>query len=418
MPAPQLPATGRRRRGPIASRWRGRHLGGAALPGMVDVTAAVAVTVAVIAGTAATVTVTAETAQPQLRVLGLGGYLLVTTAGLVLAFRNVAPTATFAVTLTLGIVYQAAAYPGGPDPVPVVVALATIAAHGYRLRALGLGLLASALLVGTRAVSIDHGFDTPLLVAFPTAVVAALFVGQIVATRRAQRADAVHRAAAADRAREEETRRRVDAERLRIARELHDVVAHTISLINVQATMGVHLINDRPSEAAAALVAIKTASREALQELRRILDVLRQADEDEPTAPAPGVADLPTLTATLNQAGLATHLEIVGTPRQLPATVDVAAFRIVQEGLTNALRYAGGADARVTIHYQPDCLTVAVVDDGTGIHVGTAVPRGSGHGIAGMRERAAAVGGTLTAGATVTGGFAVHADLPFTPARA
>lgn len=377
---------------------------------MKDVTAAVAVTAIVLAGSAATVT--AEQSQPYGRVPDLGGYLLMTAAGLALAFRNTAPTATFAVTLGLGMAYQAAAYPDGPDPLPIVVAIATIAAHGYRLRALGLGLLTSVLLVGTRAVSIDRGIDSPLLVASPTAVVVALFVGQLVATRRAQRADIARHRAAADRAREEDTRRQVDAERLRIARELHDVVAHHISLINVQATMGVHLIDTRPADAAAALAAIKTASRHALHELRRILDVLRQADEDEPTAPTPGVDALDALTATLNQAGLPTRLAILGTPRPLPVTVDVAAFRIVQEALTNALRYAGGADTRVTLHYRPDSLTLAVIDDGAG----AAVPRGLGHGITGMRERAAAVGGTLTAGAATRGGFAVHADLPLTAA--
>ena len=380
------------------------------MPRLTDAAVAAVVTPAITIGTAV---IGAHEHEPHTRALGPLGYFLVVAAGSALVFRRDRPSATFAVVLGLGLAYQALGYPGGPAPLPIIVAVYTFAARGDRQRALGLGLTASVLVIGARAVFVPGGLESPLLVAFPTGIVAALYAGQIVAARHARRREAARRAVEEERAREEETRRRIDAERLRIARELHDVVAHNISLINVQATMGVHLMHERPAEAEAALVAIKQVSKQALRELRRILDVLRQADETEPTAPAPGVADLDLLVAGVGRAGLPTRLTRTGAHRDLPATVDVAAFRIVQESLTNALRHAAPAEARVTLTYQPDSLTIDVTD-----HGGTAPgPTGTGHGIAGMRERAAAVGGTLDAG-PAPGGFAVHATLPLPAAAA
>lgn len=380
---------------------------------MLDVMGGFAAAVLITAGTA--VTVGNQHIDAPLRTLGPIGYLLVALGGGALALRNCAPTLTFAVTLGLGLIYQATAYPAGPAPLSIIVALYTVAARGERQRALGLGLIATILLIGARGLSGAHGIDSPLLVAFPTLVVAALYAGQLVAGRRIRRREAAQRAEDATRAREQETQRRVDAERLRIARELHDVVAHNISLINVQATMGVHLMDERPGEATAALAAIKAASKHALRELRRILDVLRQAEEAEPTAPAPGLAELDSLIVSTTQAGLPIQVRVLGQPRPLPPTVDVAAFRIIQESLTNALRYAGSAQTRVTLHFHPSSLTVEVADDGDDDTA--SVPLGSGHGIAGMRERAAAVGGTLHAEPAANGGFVVCAELPLTSVR-
>lgn len=368
---------------------------------------AAAVAAAVVAGTA--VAAAAEGPVSPLRDLAPGGYLLAGAGGLALAFRNTAPTTTFAVTLGLSVAYQAASYPGGPDPLPVVLALYTLAAHGHRLRSLGLGLGAVVALVTVRGLVVGDTYSTPLIVLFPTTVVAALFLGQLMTVRRTRRLELEQREAYAARERENDTRRQVDAERLRIARELHDVVAHGISLINVQATMGVHLMATRPEEAAAALNEIKTASKQALRELRRVLDVLRQSDDDDPTAPTPGLAQLDALVATTRQAGLPVSLLVTGTPAKLPAIVDTAAYRIVQESLTNALRYADSATTRVLLDYQPTCLHLRIEDDGRNI---ATQQGGSGHGISGMRERAVAVGGSLTAEAAAPGGFAVSADLP------
>lgn len=368
---------------------------------------AVAVALVVTAGTAAAAA--AEPSSSHLRTLGPAAYVLVAAGGLVLALRSTAPTATLAATLGLSLGYEASSFPGGPAPLPVVLALYTLAARGHRLRALGLGLGAIVLLVGTRGLVVGDSFSSPLFVVFPTTVLAAVFAGQVMATMRTRRADELQREAAAEQDRQRDTRRQVDAERLRIARELHDVVAHNISLINVQATMGVHLMDTRPEEAGAALSAIKSASKQALGELRRILDVLRQPDEAEPTAPAPGLAQLDALVATTRKAGLPVAVHLLGTPAPLPSIVDVAAYRIVQESLTNALRYAGGSPTRVHLHYRPGCVGLVIDDDGLGAPT---TPAGTGHGIAGMRERAAAVGGTLHAGHRSDGGFTVTAELP------
>ena len=377
-----------------------------------DAALAVAVAAAVVSGTAGVAAT--EPVGSHLRHLGPAAYVLVAAGGLALSFRRTAPTTTLAATLGVSLAYEALSFPGGPAPLPVVLALATMAARGHRLRSLGLGLGAIVLLVGTRSLVVGDSFSSPLFVVLPTAVLAGVFAGQVIATTRTRRADELRREAAAEQDRQRDTARQVDAERLRIARELHDVVAHNISLINVQATMGVHLMEDRPEEAAAALAAIKAASKQALGELRRILDVLRQPDEDEPTAPAPGLARLDSLVATTRQAGLPVEVLLHGTPGPLPATVDVAAYRIIQESLTNALRYAGGSPARVHVHYRSGCIALVIDDDGLGAPTAAA---GTGHGIAGMRERAAAVGGTLHTGRRATGGFTVTAELPM-PASA
>lgn len=382
----------------------------ALLPPKGDAALAALVAAVVLVGSA--VAALGDVHEPGPRQLGPAGYLLIGAGAAALAYRNTAPTATFAVTVALGLLYQAGAFPGGPDPLLVVVALYTLAAHGHRLRSLGLGLAACVLLVAARGLFVPDGLLSPLTIAFPTTVVAALFAGQMVASRRSAREEARAQRVAADDARERDAQKRVDAERLRIARELHDVVAHNISLINVQATMGVHLMDASPAQAAAALTEIKQASRQALRELRRILDVLRSADETEPTAPAPGLAELDALVVSTSRAGLPVQVLIVGDRQQVPSTVDVAAYRIVQESLTNALRYAGDAPTTVTLHYLATSLRLEIVDDGADVPA----PHSAGHGIAGMHERAAAVGGRLRAGPRAGGGFAVTAELPLSAA--
>ncbi|MGI8862433.1 MAG: sensor histidine kinase [Gaiellaceae bacterium] len=363
-------------------------------------------TAIVVAGTAALALQQGYNAREH--PLGALPYTLIVIAGLVLAFRHVAPLATFTITLGCALAYEAWGFPGSPAPLPVIVAIYTIASAGERQRALGLSLLATVALVVGRGLSGVDGWGSALLVAFPIAVVGALYVGQLFANQHARRLEMAEQAEQAERGRERDLQTRVDAERLRIARELHDVVAHNISLISVQATMGDHLINERPEQAAAALVAIKGASKEALRELRRILDVLRQPDEREPTAPAPGLDELEALLVSIRHAGLPARLHVLGSPRPLPATVDVAAFRIIQESLTNALRYSNLADTAVTVAYKANSLTVEISDDGAP----APTPVRAGHGIAGMRERAQAVGGTLAAGSASDRGFCVRAEFP------
>jgi signal transduction histidine kinase len=208
----------------------------------------------------------------------------------------------------------------------------------------------------------------------------------------------------------------VDAERLRIARELHDVVAHSMSMINVQAGVAAHVLEDRPEQAAEALQAIKVASREGLRELRAILNVLRQADEGEATAPAPGLDNVTSLVAAADQSGVRATASVVGTPRPVPPTVELAAYRVVQESLTNVLRHARARRATVELQYLPEAMIVRVDDDGRAL--GDDFTQGTGAGITGMRERAEALGGTIIAGPKPEGGWRVEARLPTPPAAA
>ncbi|WP_245931578.1 histidine kinase [Actinokineospora auranticolor] len=206
--------------------------------------------------------------------------------------------------------------------------------------------------------------------------------------------------------REREADALVTDERLRIARELHDVVAHSMSVITVQADMGRLVFDRKPAAAAAALGVIETTGREALTELRRMLGVLRDNDVRGVLEPAPGLAGLDGLVARTAAAGISVDVVVRGTPRPLPAGVDVSAYRIVQEALTNVVKHAGTPTCRVTVVYGQDAVLLTVNDDGRG------GPHGpGGHGLVGMRERAALCGGELRAGA-VPGGFEVAARLP------
>jgi signal transduction histidine kinase len=194
---------------------------------------------------------------------------------------------------------------------------------------------------------------------------------------------------------------------LRIAQELHDVVAHHISLINVQAGVALHLGDTRPEQTATALAAIKDASKEALVEMRSIVGILRDTDEQAPRAPVPGLARLDELVGRTAQAGLDVRTSIQGDPRALPVRVDAAAYRIIQESLTNIVRHANASRATVRVGYGDTAVTVQIDDDGrTG-----GVPPTEGNGITGMRERATALGGTFDAG-PAGGGFRVTARLP------
>jgi signal transduction histidine kinase len=210
--------------------------------------------------------------------------------------------------------------------------------------------------------------------------------------------------------REEETQRRVTEERLRIARELHDVVSHSISTINVQAGVAAHVMGGRPEQAREALLAIKQTSKEALRELRGILQVLRQVDDVEPRGPAPGLAQLDILVKTASEAGVPTKTSILGTARPLPAAIDLAAYRIIQESLTNVVRHAGRASAEVTVAYEPSRIVIDVSDNGRGPIPGNG--DAGGHGIAGIRERVGAAGGGIEVGPRDGRGFRLRAWLP------
>ncbi len=336
---------------------------------------------------------------------------LVALATLVLWWRRRRPVAVFAVSLIAVLLYTGLGYVDGAALVAPMIALYSVAVAGTLRRALLLGALALVSLMAIDAVFEPFGATGGSVLLIPFEVAASVLLGLAVASRRAYFAAVEDRAALAERTREEEARRRVDAERLRIARELHDVVAHTMAMINVRAGVAVHVIDQQPQQAAEALIAIKQASKEGLRELRAILDVLRQADEVEPTGPAPRLAQLDQLVAATSDAGLPTTVQVRGTPRPLPPTVDLAAYRVIQESLTNALRYAAPASTNVSLHYQATQLIIEIRDTGRGLR-GAAPSDGAGHGIAGMRERAVASGGSLEAGRLAEGGFRVRACLP------
>jgi signal transduction histidine kinase len=214
---------------------------------------------------------------------------------------------------------------------------------------------------------------------------------------------------------ETERSRAASEERLRIARELHDVVSHSFATIKVQAGVALHLLDDRSAALADALLAIDVASKDALGELREILGQLRGGDDSASRSTAPGVAGLEGLLATVISAGVQARLVVTGDARTLPPAVDLAAFRIVQESLANVLRHAGSTSALVTLAYKPDRVEVEVAnDEGPRSQSGQG---GCGYGIVGMRERVAAVGGRLEAGLRPNGGFRVRATLPLFPRR-
>jgi signal transduction histidine kinase len=212
------------------------------------------------------------------------------------------------------------------------------------------------------------------------------------------------------RMREEEMRRRAGEERLRIARELHDVLGHNISLISVQAGVALHLMDKRPEQARVALSVIRDASKDALRELRSVLDVLRQVNEEPPRSPPPGLASLSDLVSRASDAGLQVHTEVSGDLKGLPASVDLAAYRIVQEALTNVMRHSGQTSSSVHVTCNEQELTLRI-DNAVGKESSRDGIR-PGQGILGMKERATALGGMVEAGPRPDGGFRVFARLP------
>jgi signal transduction histidine kinase len=249
---------------------------------------------------------------------------------------------------------------------------------------------------------------------------AAWFVGDSIRSRRAYIAGMAQQAEQRQRWEMERAEQSIAEERLQIARELHDVVAHSLSVIAIQSGVGGHVLDLQPEEARKALAAVETTSRSALEELRRVLGVLRRDDSGEPTlAPAPGLADLEQLMTQLRGAGLSIICRRHGEAVALSPSMDLSAYRIVQEALTNVTKHAGASCAEVDITFESDAVVISVVDEGPVAPNGArSVPKGDDtggahHGIAGMRERAAMFGGVLTAAPAQAGGFEVHARLPF-----
>ena len=365
------------------------------------------VTAALAAGLAAFAAVGTHFAahgQHAYRQVDVGAYALAVAAAGALVWRRRYPVQVMGVVFAVTLAYFALGYPGGPIWLPLIIAYFTAAVRGHRL---------AAAITAAAGFAVFPWLDYLLRNARPPS---AIFLGalaawlllvlgaaEIVRGRR-------ERAAETARIREEEQLRQASEERLRIARELHDAIGHHLSLINVQSGVALHLGEELPEQARSSFSAIRQASKEALSELRSVLSVLRQEDEPAPRSPTSTIARLDDLVSQAAAAGLAVRTEIDGPPRPLPFSVDAAAYRIVQEALTNVTRHAGPATAMVRVCYAEQDLAVQVDDDGTGPPPGP--PAGNGRGIIGMRERAAALGGELQAGARPGGGFRVQARLP------
>jgi signal transduction histidine kinase len=241
----------------------------------------------------------------------------------------------------------------------------------------------------------------------------AWLVGRDLRRRRREVARLQDRAAQLEHEREEKARTAVNEERGRIARELHDVVAHSVSVMVVQAQAGPRLLDD-PEQLRGTFRSIEASGREALIELRRLLGILRTGDEQLAIGPQPGLGSLQSLVEQVREAGLPVELRIEGEQVPLPPGIDLSAYRIVQEALTNTLKHAGQAEAEIVVRYGAAALELEVSDNGAGA---PASANGSGHGLIGMRERTALYGGQLEVAPRESGGYAVRARLPLEGAR-
>lgn len=368
------------------------------------------------AGVAAFATIAALLSTQGTRDLDARGHAMLLVASFALVARRRFPVAVLVVTAWLALWYQARGYPGMMTTLPVPFAVYSAVSAGRR-RATLIGLGGVVAVVSLLASVVPHMTPVRELAETKFVLLGWFLAGGVLAEvslhRRAYVEQVEQRALEAERSREETARRRASEERLRIARDLHDSLTHSISIIKVQAGVAAHLARKKGEEVPASLQAIEAASADAIRELRSTLEVLRQPGVD-PNAAGETTAGLDLLDAlverTRTAAGVPTTLRISGARRDVPAPVDAAAYRIIQESLTNVARHAG-ADARavVELRYGPDAIDIRVVDDGRARAGHDPIP---GVGLIGMRERVTGLGGHLRAGPREEGGFSVAATLP------
>jgi signal transduction histidine kinase len=336
------------------------------------------------------------------------------------------PLPSLAVCLAALLLYASGRYGAYPG-VALFAMVYGITLHGTRVQSL-IALISCAAAMAV-AIGMQPGTvgDRTTWVESELGIAVAWIVAESLRSRRARWAELRTRAESLEHERAAEARRAVGEERLRIARELHDVVAHSMSVIAVQSAVGNHVMDTQPEEARHALAAIEATSRSALTEMRRLLGILRQDGEPAGSlAPAPGLADLAPLVAQVGEAGVRVWVQVDGERGSVPPGVDLSAYRIVQEALTNVIRHAAAATACVKVRYEKGSVAVEITDDGPARPAGgrgagkadgppagsvTATPN-TGHGIIGMRERVAVFGGEFTAGPRADGGFRVFARLP------
>jgi signal transduction histidine kinase len=337
----------------------------------------------------------------------------------VLALRRRYPIAVLVVLNAVTLAWSAAQYPGRLIMLAPLVACYTVAdLRGWRWGLGGTVVTALTALVATRVAfgaSEPAGANASAVWIAATAGAAGTAVGYYRALLVATRSQLAREA----QTREDQAHRRAVEERLRIARELHDVIGHTLATISVQAGVGIHLFQRRPAQALEALTTIKQVSDQGLADVRTILDVLRaDNDLDRPRTPRAGLDQLDALLDRVRAAGVQPQLTVHGSARPLPAAVDLAAYRIIQEALTNVLRHARARTAWLDLRYEPSQVVIRILDDGSAASPVQAGTTGEGgHGISGMRERALALSGQFTAGPHPDGGFQVRCALP-TPDQA
>ena len=339
--------------------------------------------------------------------VNLLGYALLVVSGLMLADRHKSPRTTLVLTAVATVAYVVLGYPLGLNFLAVLIAAAVANKAGHRGAVAAVAVLAFAAWVLLTGADLHRALTVAVWMAglgllFEVVLRAGTVIGQAAGEQRRLQEER-------KRLQAERTRRKASEERLRIAQELHDVLGHHLSLINVRAGIGLHLMGRQPEQAEAALDTIKHASAEALREVQSVLNALYPSGQAAPRAPAPGLDRLDDLTV---DAGLQVRTTVTGEPGRLPAEIDRAAYRIVQEALTNVRRHAGaGAAATITLDHGADRLVIQVEDDG-GAGGPVLAPAAEGNGISGMRERAIALDGTLTAAPLPAGGWRVRATLP------
>ncbi|CAL9375644.1 hypothetical protein SUDANB176_00957 [Streptomyces sp. enrichment culture] len=392
-----------------------------------DVLLALFVTVMQVQGTVA-LAAARGTEQRSLGDFGHLGFALLVVGGLVVAVRRLWPVPAFAVASVASLVYYVLEFPDGYGWLGLLVVLYSLAAYGDGRRSLAIAGAGTAVLaVGWLYASADVEPREAIGWVFFRIGVAVMStaLGESVRSRRVIAAEAELRAELAERTREEEARARVDAERLRIAREVHDTVAHAIAIINVQSGVTAHVLDKRPEQAREALRTIEQTSSRTLQEMRAILGVLRGGDDDP--VPHASLGQIDDLTTEARAAGLDVTLEVDSPAEPLPSAVDSAAYRILQESITNIIRHTGPTRVTVAVNPGIDHLEIRVTDQGragtrgapaarpSGNGNGTGRPTRSGRGILGMRERCQLLGGDFSAEPTPGGGFQVTARLPLAP---
>jgi len=382
-----------------------------------DLFLALFITVMQVQGTMSRVASEPESVVRPLADLGHLGYILLIASGTVIVMRRQFPVAVFAVTALASLAFYTLDFPDGPGWLGLFVALYSLTAYGDGRRSLmiagvGISVLTVDWLVAASDIEPRAAIGWVFFRIGASVMSAAL--GESARSRRVIAVDALERAELAERTREEEARARVDAERLRIAREVHDTVAHAIAIINVQSGVTAHLFDKRPEGTRAALESIEQTSSQALREMRSILGVLR--DDHDARVPHPGLGGIVELIAKARDAGLDIMLESAPPTAGLPSAVESAAYRILQESITNVIRHVGPTRVRVGLDYGVDCLELQVTND-VGVTARNGAPSSTpaGHGIVGMRERCQLLGGQLDAGPIAGGGFAVTARLPFAP---